>query len=264
MEINNYQKLELFIDRWLEGHIDLLIIESAPGLGKSHFVKSKLKQLKHISINNHTTPLANYKQLYHNRDKAIWFDDVYYLLLNKLNIAILKQLCETTNQKRLSYYTTSELIGDVPSEFFTTSKVIITCNAVEGNNPHLKAIKDRAFYIKFNPTKKEIISKLQEVTNNYPFLEQNEKEEVLNLIEYNSKCIKDLSLRTLIKGFQLYQSFKTKGIDWREDFLKILNLNEKLVKMNELLIKYSSDQDRLKEWNWSRQSFYNYKKLIEV
>ncbi|NQU78725.1 hypothetical protein HQ545_03060 [Candidatus Woesearchaeota archaeon] len=264
MEINNYEKLEIFIDRWISGTIDLLIIESEPGLGKTELVKRKLKEVSHLAINNHITPLANYKQLYHNRDKVVWFDDVYYVLLNKLNIATLKQLCETTQNKKLCYHTKAELLGDVPAEFTKISKVLITCNAVEGKNPHLRAVKDRGFHIKFVPTRQEVIAKLQEVTNNYPLLEQKEKEEVLNIIEYNSQNIKSLSLRTLIKGFQLYSFYKLKNVDWKEDFLKELDLNEKLARMNSLLVKYDSDIDRLKEWDWSRQSFYNYKKMLEV
>ncbi len=89
------------------------------------------------------------------------------------------------------------------------------------------------------------------------------KEEVLNLIESNSKNIKNLSLWTLIKGFALYRFYKLKDIDWREDFLKELGLNEKLVKINELLVKYESDKERLKGWSWSRQSFYTYKLVCQ-
>jgi hypothetical protein len=264
MEVTTYTKLETFIDRWIAGTIDLLIIESKAGMGKSHLIKDKLKNSEHLAINSHITPLMNYKQMYEHRHQKIWFDDVYYLLLNKLNIALLKQICETTETKRLCYHTTSELIGDVPEEFTTSSKVLITCNCIEGSNPHLKAVKDRGFHIEFNPTRQEIISRLQEVSQNYPLLEDKEKEEVLNIIEANSKYIKDLSLRTLVKGFQLFQYYKQKGVDWQEDFLKMLGLSDKMVRMNELLVKYDNDNDRLTEWEWSRQTFYTYKRLAEV
>lgn len=264
MEVTTYKKLSTFVDRWITGTIDLLIVESEAGLGKSHLIKEKLKEAEHLAINSHVTPLMNYKQLFLNKDKLVWFDDVYYLLLNKLNVALLKQICETKDVKKLSYYTTSELIGDVPETFTTSSKVCISCNCIEGNNPHIRAIKDRAFHLSFRPTRAEIINKLQEVSLNYPLLEDKEKEEVLNLIESNSRNIKNLSLRTLIKGFQLYRFFKLKRVDWREDFLRELGLNEKMVSINELLVKYNTDTDRLKMWRWSRQSFYNYKKLVEV
>ena len=264
MEVNNYEKLEVFIDRWISGTIDLLIVESKAGLGKTELVKSKLREVKHLSVNSHTTPLANYKQLYANKDSLVWFDDVYYLLLNRLNLAMMKQLCETSDTKKLCYSTTSELIEDTPQEFNTTSKVLITCNSIEGNNPHLKAVKDRGFHLVFKPTRKEIICKMQEIALAYPLLEDKEKQEVLSIVEYNSNNIKELSLRHLVKGFQLYRYYKLKRINWREDFLKELGLNEKMVTMNKLLVKYDSDKDRLKEWHWSRQSFYNYKKEIEV
>jgi len=263
MEIDTYEKLSIFVDRWISGTIDLLIIESEAGLGKSHLIKEKLKETNFMAINSHVTPLANYKQLYFNRNKLVWMDDVYYLLLNKLNVALMKQLCESTEVKRICYHTTSELIENVPQEFTTTSKVCISCNAIEGNNPHIRAIKDRAFHIKFVPTRAEVISKLQEVSSNYPLLEAGEKEEVLSLIETNSRNIKNLSLRTLIKGFQLYRFFKLKQVDWKEDFLKEIGLNDKMIKMNELLVRHDSDKERLNSWQWSRETFYKYKKLCE-
>ena len=264
MRVHTYRKLEVFIDRWLSGMIDLLIIESKPGLGKSHLVREKLREIKHMAVNSHSTPLSTYKNLYYNRGKLVWFDDVDHLLLNKTSLALLKQVCESSEVKKVSYFTTSDLIGNVPQEFVTTSSVLVTCNALDNNNIHLQAIKDRGFYIQFMPTKKEIIKKLQEVTMNYPLLEQKEKEQVLNLIESNAQNIKNLTLRSLIKGFQLFRYYKFKGIDWREDLLKELGLNEKLVQINKLLIRHNSDIERLKEWKWSRQSFYTYKKLVEV
>jgi hypothetical protein len=53
MEIITYEKLTLFIDRWIAGTIDLLIIESSAGLGKSSLIKEKLKQSEHLAINSH-------------------------------------------------------------------------------------------------------------------------------------------------------------------------------------------------------------------
>jgi hypothetical protein len=206
----------------------------------------------------------NYKQLHQHKDKLIWFDDVYFLLLNKLNVALLKQVCETSELKRLCYHTTSDLIGETPEEFTTTSKVLISCNGIEGSNPHIKAIKDRGFHLVFKPSRAEILNKMQEIVKAYPYLESDEKQAVFDVINENSKHIKEISLRTLIKGFQLYKYYKKKGIDWKEDFLKELKIGEKLVKINLLMERYDNDIDRLKEWNWSRQTFYVYKKEIEV
>jgi len=263
MEVNTYSKLSTFIDRWVSGTIDLLLIESGAGLGKSYLIKEKLKGKQHLAINSHITPLENYKQLYQNKDQLIWYDDITFLLLNPLNISLLKSTCESQEIKQVSYYTSSSLIGDVPKKFTTSSKVLISCNSVEGKNPHVRAIKDRSFHIKFKPTRKELLLRMQEISMNYPLLADKEKEEVLNLIEYNSKNIKNLTLRSLMKGFQLYRYYKQKKVDWKEDFLNELGLNEKLVQMNELLVKYESDVDRLKEWGWSKQTYYTWKKQLD-
>ena len=263
MEIDTYEKLSIFIDRWVTGTIDLLIIESEAGLGKSCLIKGKLKEKKHLAINNHITPLMNYKQLYENRDRLVWFDDVYYLLLNKLNVALLKQVCETSEIKKLCYYTTSELMGETPKAFTTSSKVLISCNSIEGNSPHIKAIKDRGFHLVFKPSRVEILHKMQEIVDSYPYLEIDEKQAIFEVIRENSKFVKEISLRTLIKGFQLYNYYKSKGIDWKEDFLKELHISEKMIKISLLMEKYDNDLERLKEWGWSRQTFYIYKGLVE-
>lgn len=263
MIVDNYAKLEVFIDRVISGTINLLIIQSEAGLAKTTLIRDKLMGIKHYEVNSHITPLMNYIQLFDHKDQIIWYDDLSFLFTSKASIAILKQVADTSENKRICWLTTSEAIGDIPQEFFTSSKVIISCNSIEGDNPHIKAIKDRSFHLIFRPLRQEIIKKMHEISLNYPFLEDSEKEEVLNIIKQNSINIKSLSLRHLIKGFQLYQYKKLKGIDWKQDFFNELDINEKLVKLNELLIKYDNDLDRLKEWDWSRQTFYSYKKIIE-
>ena len=53
------------------------------------------------------------------------------------------------------------------------------------------------------------------------------------------------------------------GTEWKEDLLKELGISDKLIKLNELLVKYDSDLDRLKEWTWSKQTYYAYKKMVD-
>lgn len=264
MIITTYDRLNIFLDRWISGTIDLLIIESDAGLGKTHSVRERLKDIPHLFINSHVTPLENYKQLYDFKDCPVYYDDVTMLLLNPIQISLLKQVCDTHKTKTISYYTTSDLIEDVPNKFTTTSRVIITCNRVEGDNPHVKAIKDRGFFLRFEPTREEILNKMQEVTKNYPLLEPNERQEVLDFIRQHHLNVRRLSLRGLVKGFQLYNYWKLKGVDWQEDLLKELGISEKLVVMNQLLTTYDNDQERLQHWGYSRASFYNYKQIAEV
>jgi len=262
MIVKTYEKLNTFIDRWVSGSIDLLLIESDPGLGKTYQIRQKLKKVRHLSVNSHITPLQTHRQLYEHKDELVWFDDITMLLYNKIQLSILKQLADTTPLKTLNYYTSSLRLGDVPMKFMTGSKVLISCNRVEGSNTHIAAIKDRGFSIKFEPTQAEIIAKMKEATANYKFLLPKEKEEVLQLIIKNARHCKNLTLRTLIKGFQLYDYYNLTKIDWQQDLLAEMGINDKLISLNTLLGKHSSDVDRLKEWQWSKQTFYSYKKLL--
>jgi len=266
--VKSYDKLKDYVQMWVDGYTDLLIIEGSAGMGKTSMVKEVLYEnrdkARAICINSHITPVMAYKTLYENRDKLIWYDDIYQLLINQLNVSILKQLCETREVKKVSYYSTSKQLEkeQVPLEFNTTSRVLITCNAVSGNNPHVMAVKDRGFHIVFKPTRNELINHLQTVSIGYDLLDDKGKEEVLKVIEYNSKFIKNLSLRTLIKGFQLYKHAKLTNRDWLPDFLDLLGIDEKLKVVTELLNKYNTDKDRLKEWEWSERSYYRYKAII--
>lgn len=262
MIVRTYKKLDTFIDRWVSGAIDLLLIESEAGLGKTYQIRERLKKIEHLAVNSHITPLETHRQLYEHRDELVWFDDITMLLYNRIQVSILKQLADTTAVKTLCYYTTSELIGDIPMKFITSSRLLISCNRIEGSNPHIAAIKDRGFYIQFQPTQAEIINKLKEIATKYEFLAPIEKEDVLQLIIRNAKHCKNLTLRTLVKGFQLYQYYKVTGIDWQQDLLAEMGISEKLIALNQLLEECENDTDRLKQWQWSKQTFYTYKKML--
>ncbi|MBI3051033.1 hypothetical protein HYY74_01105 [Candidatus Woesearchaeota archaeon] len=262
MIVRTYEKLGVFIDRWVAGAIDLLIIESPAGLGKSTLVSQKLKGVPHLAVNSHITPLECHKRLYEYKDELVWFDDVSLLLSNRIQVSILKQVAETQPVKTICYYTTSELLEDVPMKFRTSSRVLISCNSIEASNQHIEAIKDRGFFIRFLPRRQEVISKLREIAESYSYLESEEKAEVLQLILASAHHCKNLTLRTLVKGFQLYQYYKLTGIDWKTDLLAEMGIDDKLITLNELLTKHGNDIERLKEWQWSRQTYYSYKKLL--
>lgn len=226
MEIQTYERLSTFLDRLVDGSIRLLIIESEAGLGKTHIAKQKLKDLDCFFVNSHITPLQCYIELYRHRDTPlIVLDDIFQLLTNRLNISLLKQLCDTSETRKICWYSTTDLLGNTPMEFYSDSRVLILCNSIESRNPHLKAVLDRGFYLQFRPKRSEILAKMREISSSYPSLEQEEKSRVLKLISANSDYISDMSLRTLLKGFSLVEYYKRTGVEWRSDFLAELGLD---------------------------------------
>lgn len=266
MIVESYEKMQEFVQRWLDGSVRFLIIESDAGLGKTSTVQQMLKDNKALFIGGHCTPLSHYKLLYrHQNCELIVLDDLTSLFLNRQNIGLLMQYCDSGELRTVSWQSTSKALEDLPQSFHVSARICVLCNHVEAQDKYVHPILDRAFHLQFRPTKQELMQKMKQITADYPFLEPTEKEAVLNVIEQNIQHVKNISLRHLVKGFWLYNDFKTKGREWKPDFLKLLGIDEKLVALNQLLVKHSTDNARLQDplWQWSRATWYSYKKSVQ-
>jgi hypothetical protein len=81
--------------------------------------------------------------------------------------------------------------------------------------------------------------------------------------EYSKFC--EFSLRTFVKGLDLYKECKGKEISWKNILLNEMKINPKLVLLNELLQKYIQEKERIDEWEmkgYSKRSYYDYKNLL--
>ncbi len=91
-----------------------------------------------------------------------------------------------------------------------------------------------------------------------------EKLEVFNLIKRYSKFC-EFSLRTFVKGVQLFKECKNKNIDWKSILLNDLKINPKLILVSNLLDNCKEDKNRIEEWEkngFSKRSYYDYKNLL--
>ena len=126
-------------------------------------------------------------------------------------------------------------------------------------------MKDRGWYIEFKPNNEEILSKIKEIISGVcKEASYEEKLEVFNLINQYSKFC-EFSLRTFVKGVQLYIECKNKEIDWRSILLTDLKINPKLMLLNRLLETYDEDKARIENWEkegHSKRSYYDYKRLL--
>lgn len=88
---------------------------------------------------------------------------------------------------------------------------------------------------------------------------------VICYIEKYVDSANDLSIRTYIKICELYaMSKQIEGLDWEAQGKKLLKCVDKLEVLNDLIKEYSTDKDRLNHWEWSRASYYNYKRKLKV
>ena len=204
---------------------------------------------------------------YQFRNRPILIDDVDGLLHNDETISILKMLCETREIKEVAWHTTSSLLekSNVPASYETKSKVCVLTNNFRELTKKVSALKDRGWHIIFSPTDEEILDKIKEII---PCINEElsfeEKIEVFYLIkEYSKFC--EFSLRTFVKGLDLYKECRGKEISWKKILLNEMRINPKLVLLNELLEKYSQEKERIDEWEmkgYSKRSYYDYKNLL--
>lgn len=194
-----------------------MIIQSRGGLGKSRLAEDVLNE-DVLFFGGHVTPLKMYLTLYENPDKLVVFDDVDELLYNKKNVALLKQLCEVTNDKIIRYATTSTIKGnkkegdkEIPSSFVSHNKVMILCNDFKRVGKNLRALQTRGIFINFDPSDTEILTVLETFAKD---------KEIFQYLETYSDQIQDLNFRTYIKCVELKRS-KINWVNYLKSEFKI-------------------------------------------
>ncbi len=196
IEIETYKELNKVLEEFKKGTFDFIIIIGNAGIGKTHNVREILGE-NICYINSHSTILGLYQQAFEKLNKPIWFDDVEGLLEKDNMVGLLKQLCETNDIKKVQYNTSwdLELSRNLPREYETKSKVIMTSNSITRlQNKGVQSLLDRAVIIYFVPTKEEIINYIKR--NLKKIYEQE-------IIDYLGNKYCSFSLRDYIKTSQL-------------------------------------------------------------
>ena len=201
MIIKTYKLLGEFVQNMNKREINLLIIESRGGLGKSFSVSSVLDNP--LIFKGHATPLQVYMTLYKNPYRLVVFDDVDAYLNNKSAVAILKQMTDTQEVKTLYYSTSVKYDGQpVPPCFTTTCRVVLLCNQLKQKDSNLKAVLTRGFHIKFKPSPLEVFNQLKTFAKDT---------EILNYLYEKLSFIKNFNFRV----YELCLQLKLSGMSWK-------------------------------------------------
>jgi len=243
--------------------INGLIIIGKRGMGKTFNLIMKLENLKvegYNIIKGHISPLSVFKTLYQNKENGvIIFDDIIGLLKNEEILSLL--LGATDYDNRTVKWISSKTLMDLPNSFVFNGKIIILLNHIEQSNEFLNALKDRCYTISLNFSNEEIIQMLYIIAN-----KRGISYEVVDFLkEMNRASLQNLSLRTLDKTQNIYQTYNNNG-DWKGLAREMLEYDEVEDVFIEIVGDRQSVKEQVREWiertGYSRRQFFYLKKQL--
>lgn len=239
------------------GHINLVILVGARGLGKSRAVR-KVLGTDVCWIEGNASPFGIYRQLYHHRDQIVVIDDVDSLHADKNGVRLLKNLCQTEPVKRISWQTAAKGLEKerIPREFATTSRTVIVSNDWRSRNQNTAAVEDRGQVLLFRPTALEVHQKVGE------WFEDNE---VYDWIGGRLHLIHEPSMRLYYRASEL----KRGGLDWKRVIPESIG-DQRTRLVLELLSdeSFQTQEQRAQAFTnlggGCRATFFNYAKRLRV
>ena len=252
--IITYRELANFVGAFGAGHLNTLVICSRGGLGKSEEARRCLDNDKVVRVGGHITPLKLYDLLYQGRGKLVVFDEIDGLLANPRHVGLLKQVCETREEKRIMWMSADPRVLEIDGgrgQFTTHSHVLMLCNSFTALTANVAALETRATVVRFDPPPAEVLAKIETFAA--------DPEIVSFLVEFH-QAIVDLSLRT----YGLLAELKNAGMDWQRYALQETDVPPKVIEISNLLERFDADTERVIHYTGSRRDFYNWKPQAEA
>lgn len=247
--IATYRELTRFVAAFGHGHLNMLVICSRGGLGKSEEARQTLDGEDIVRIGGHVTPLKLYELLYEGRDKPVVFDEIDGLLANPRHVGLLKQLCETREERRIMWASADPRAMEVDGGqgyFSARSHVLMLCNSFSALSANVAALESRATMVRFEPSSAEILAKIGTFATD---------DEVLRFLAEFHESIPAFSLRT----YGLLVDLKNAGLDWQRYALQETDVPAKVIEIADLLDRFDTDIERVARYSGSRRDYYNWK-----
>ena len=267
-----FKTLNHFVGIVAKGYANSLIIEGTGGIGKTHEVLRTLSNTDGIEwdyINSYSTPLGFYQLLYEKNGKVLVLDDFEGILNSDIGVSILKGALWGVDDKRyISYYSTTDKLK-IPCKFEYTGRIIFLVNSLD-SNAELNALKTRALYhkleFKFEEIKKIIMGIAKSCKTK---LSKEERVEVAQfIVDTADQAVKELNLRTLIKGFSIFEYAKEVGGEWKELMSSLLEQDEEKALVLKLHKDCASASHEVAKWKdltgKSARTYYRLKKSMDL
>lgn len=220
--VTNYHDLDRYVCKFAEGSLDLVLLLGKPGIGKTEAVKQALgtDDDRHggaLYVEGHAQPFGLYQGLWRYRNSPVVLDDLDRLYANPDCVRILKPLCNTRRAKRISWLSNAVAsVPGLPSQFTTTSNVMLIANEWRSLNGNVRALEDRTIVLWFNPTAEEIHRKTAEWFD---------EPEIYHFIGSYLPQIPQLSMRYYEKAKRLRHAGFS---DWKKSLLQMM-LSDRIV-----------------------------------
>jgi hypothetical protein len=260
--ITAYDELDRYLRKFAEGILDLVLLLGPPGVGKTESVKRCLGMepgapSDALYVEGHVQPFGLYQGLWRHRDMPVVLDDLDRLYAHADCVRLLKPLCNSRREKRISWLSSAvAAVPELPTEFTTESNVILIANEWRSLNGNVRALEDRAIILWFNPSPMEIHRRTAEWFDD---------PEVFQFVGSYLPHISQLSMRYYDKGTRLR---KAGFVDWQKSVLQMMlpDRTVALVAGLQLDPRLGSDVDRLAQFSAecgrSRMTYYRCKRRI--
>lgn len=216
--------LEMLTNAAVRGEARAMIVSGPAGLGKSFTVEAELAKTdpdeeRHTIVKGFVRATGLYRTLYEYREEGsvIVFDDADSIFFDDVALNLLKAVCDTTETRRVSWLTESNMIDEdsgerVPRSFEFNGTIVFITNydfdaMIEKGHklaPHLQALMSRSHYIDLAmKSKRDYIVRIKQVIEKGLLkksgLSVAQEQEVVDFIENNSDKMRELSLRMALK-----------------------------------------------------------------
>jgi len=265
-----YAPMKAMIDMVAKEYSNALVIYSEGGLGKTYSVIRHLESegLAYEMVVGYTTPLQFYRQLYENRDKLVVLDDVDGLMEDERGLSILKSaLWSVTDERVVSYDSTTKYLEDIPGKFVFTGRIIFTMNHLPERNKSFSAMLSRCLYYEFKVSHDEKLRIMTEIAKQeYKGTTKEQRFAVLDYLTRNcTEATMNMNLRTLLHLFDAYrydpdifQAVANELLVVDEDFDIVVSLQKEAMSEKERVTKFSERTGK------HRATYYRYKKKLAI
>jgi hypothetical protein len=201
--VTAYEELRRYAGAFGRGHLNLLILCGAPGLGKSQCVRDAVGP-RACWVDGNATPFGIYLKAFEHRHQPLVLDDVDGLYADRNGTRLLKGICQTAPVKTVSWLTDARTLErrGVPRQFTTTSRVAILANQWDRLNADVAALEDRGHFLHFTPPAVEVHREAARW-----FWDQ----QVYDFLAAHLHLVAQPSLRTYVLAWEQ----KKAGLDWR-------------------------------------------------